>query len=212
MPKVNTFNYDTIASWNGSQDLFVVEQPDGTKVATPAMVKQFIEAGDFEATGEVVDGHGNKLNDMAKSADVDAEIGDLSQTGLTGDSVAEQLGDANGQIAVINTALSGKVDAFLNSPVISLSANMTYQIPSNFLDRTFIIIAGNRYAWSGSQIVLTDQIKAGDASAGIKIVFGASTDPTQDKSAILTISNTGLLTLTNITNMAPYLYFHILAV
>lgn len=42
MPKVNTFNYDTIASWNGSQDLFVVEQPDGTKVATPNMVKQFV--------------------------------------------------------------------------------------------------------------------------------------------------------------------------
>ena len=70
MPRISTDNYDTVASWNGSQDLFVVEQSDGTKVATPAMVKQFIEAGDFEATGEVKDGHGNKLSDMAKSADV----------------------------------------------------------------------------------------------------------------------------------------------
>lgn len=92
MPRISTDNYDIVASWNGSQDLFVVEQPDGTKVATPAMVKQFIEAGDFEATGEVKDGHGNILNDMAKSVDVDEVIGDLSQTGLTGDSVAEQLG------------------------------------------------------------------------------------------------------------------------
>ena len=99
MPKVNTFNYDTIALWNGSQDLFVVEQPDGTKVATPAMVKQFMEAGDFEATGEIRDGHGNILKNMAKSADVDAEIGDLSQTGLTGDSVAEQLDAARVEIA-----------------------------------------------------------------------------------------------------------------
>lgn len=74
MPKVNTFNYDTIASWNGSEDLFVVEQPDGTKVATPAMVKQFIEAGDFEATGEVKDGHGNILADMAKVDDLDTLI------------------------------------------------------------------------------------------------------------------------------------------
>jgi hypothetical protein len=74
MPRISTDNYDTVASWNGSQDLFVVEQPDGTKVATPAMVKQFIEAGDFEATGEVKDGHGNILADMAKSADVDTEI------------------------------------------------------------------------------------------------------------------------------------------
>jgi hypothetical protein len=61
MPRISTDNYDTVASWNGSQDLFVVEQPDGTKVATPAMVKQFIEAGDFEATGEIKDGHGNVL-------------------------------------------------------------------------------------------------------------------------------------------------------
>lgn len=42
MPKISTDNYDTVASWNGSQDLFVVEQPDGTKVATPAMVKQYV--------------------------------------------------------------------------------------------------------------------------------------------------------------------------
>lgn len=86
MAKINTLNYQTVASWNGSQDLFVVEQPDGTKVATPALVKQFIEAGDFEATGEVKDGHGNILDDVAD------KIGDLSQTGLTGDSVAAQLG------------------------------------------------------------------------------------------------------------------------
>lgn len=74
MPKVNIFNYDTLASWNGSEDLFVVEQPDGTKVATPAMVKQFIEAGDFVATGDVKDGHGNILKDMAKSADVNTAL------------------------------------------------------------------------------------------------------------------------------------------
>jgi hypothetical protein len=74
MPRINTDNYDTVASWNGSQDLFVVEQPDGTKVATPAMVKQFIEAGDFEATGEVKDGHGNKLSDIPKMHIVHFEV------------------------------------------------------------------------------------------------------------------------------------------
>ena len=98
MPRISTDNYDTVASWNGSQDLFVVEQPDGTKVATPAMVKQFMEAGDFEATGEIKDGHGNILKDMAKSA----EIGDLSQTGLTGASVAAQLGSVHSLISMIN--------------------------------------------------------------------------------------------------------------
>ena len=106
MPRISTDNYDTVASWNGSQDLFVVEQPDGTKVATPAMVKQFMEAGNFAATGEIEDGHGNILKDMAKSADVDAEIGDLSQTGLTGDSVAEQLNTAREQLNVEELSVS----------------------------------------------------------------------------------------------------------
>ena len=75
MPRISTDNYDTVASWNGSQDLFIVEQPDGTKVATPAMVKQFIEAGDFEATGEVKDGNGNILSNIAgQVSDLNDEI------------------------------------------------------------------------------------------------------------------------------------------
>lgn len=42
MPRISTDNYDTVASWNGSQDLLVVEQTDGTKVATPEQVKQYV--------------------------------------------------------------------------------------------------------------------------------------------------------------------------
>lgn len=140
MAKINTLNYQTVASWNGSQDLFLVEQPDGTKVATPAMFKQFIEAGNFEATGEVKDGHGNILADMAKSADVNtalagkqntltfdnvptqnsnnpvksggiySKIGDLTQTGVTGDSVAAQLTIEKGQIASLQTNRAYCVD------------------------------------------------------------------------------------------------------
>ncbi len=70
MAKINTMNYQAVTAWNGTQDLFVVEQPDGTKVATLAQLKQYVETGDFEATGEIIDGHGNILKDMAKSADL----------------------------------------------------------------------------------------------------------------------------------------------
>ena len=69
MPRISIDNYDTVASWNGSQDLFVVEQPDGTKVATPNLLKQFIEAGDFTATGEIEDGHGNTLQGVKDQID-----------------------------------------------------------------------------------------------------------------------------------------------
>ena len=83
MPRISIDNYDTVASWNGNQDLFIVEQPDGTKVATPAMVKQFIEAGDFEATGEVKDGHGNILNNIANQIlQLDDEIDVKTQNTL----------------------------------------------------------------------------------------------------------------------------------
>ena len=129
MPRIRTDNYDTVASWNGSQDLFIVEQPDGTKVATPAMVKQFIEAGDFEAAGEIKDGHGNILKDMAKSVDVDAEIGDLSQTGLTGDSVAEQLGDAKEKIADLNTVVDTT-----KIKTVKLNKNQSATISANVRD------------------------------------------------------------------------------
>lgn len=127
MPRISTDNYDTVASWNGSQDLFIVEQPDGTKVATPAMVKQFIEAGDFTATGEVEDGHGNILSGV-----VDI-IGDLSQTGLTGDSVAEQLDTAGGQIADVSSGIqditrktftASNEDAFLLLAYADILADM----------------------------------------------------------------------------------------
>lgn len=95
MAKINTLNYQTVAAWNGTQDLFVIEQPDGTKVATPAMVKQFIEAGDFEATGEVVDGHGNILADMAKADEVKgiAENGNFTATGEVEDGNGNKLSD-----------------------------------------------------------------------------------------------------------------------
>ena len=66
MAKINTTNYRPVAAWNGTQDLFIVEQPDGTKVATPEQVKQYVEAGDFETTGEIKDGHGNILKNVAE--------------------------------------------------------------------------------------------------------------------------------------------------
>lgn len=113
MPKVNTFNYDTIASWNGSEDLFVVEQPDGTKVATPAMVKQFIEAGDFEATGEVKDGHGNILKDMAKSADLD--------------DIADEIDNINGQNSYNPNLMKNRGDAIGDLNDIKVNGFYTYR-------------------------------------------------------------------------------------
>lgn len=113
MAKINTLNYQTVAAWNGSQDLFIVEQPDGTKVATPAMVKQFIEAGDFEATGEVIDGHGNILADMAKADEVKgiAEAGDFVATGEVKDGHGNILADMAKASDVISCISYGNITA-----------------------------------------------------------------------------------------------------
>ena len=81
MAKINTMHYQPVTAWDGTQDLFVVEQPDGTKVATPEQVKQYVEAGDFETTGEIKDGHGNMLKDMAKLADLEnIKVANVSAT------------------------------------------------------------------------------------------------------------------------------------
>ncbi len=66
--------YPSITSFDGTDDALAIEQTDGasnrTRKVTPTQLKQYMEAGDFEATGEVKDGNGNILSDMAKSEDV----------------------------------------------------------------------------------------------------------------------------------------------
>ena len=119
MAKINTLNYQTVAAWNGSQDLFVVEQPDGTKVATPNLLKQFIEAGDFEATGEVKDGHGNILKDMAKSADVNTALAGKQDT-LTFDNAPT----ANSNNPVKSGGVYSAIAALENIKVAYVSATM----------------------------------------------------------------------------------------
>lgn len=140
MPKVNTFNYDTIASWNGSQDLFVVEQPDGTKVATPAMVKQFIEAGDFEATGEVKDGHGNILADMANDIDeIISAINDLeySRSGLTTNAAGTIVAGGYfriGKLVVVNLRIQ-----------LNATGAVVYGLPKPAITDTYNAIGGVAY-------------------------------------------------------------------
>jgi hypothetical protein len=183
MAKINTLNYQTVASWNGSQDLFIVEQPDGTKVATPAMVKQFIEAGDFEATGEVKDGHGNVLKDMAKSS----EIGDLSQTGLTGDNVAEQLSQLNDEIdnlikytdIAINASTSGHGTPARSSAGAYYEPLATYAalgvtrdkiLSINLIDWNSITKSFTPYLGSSTVSAMTDSESSIYAASGVSNV------------------------------------------
>ena len=144
MPRISTDNYDTVASWNGSQDLFVVEQPDGTKVATPAMVKQFMEAGDFEATGEVKDGHGNILKDMAKSADVATALAGKQNT-LTFDNAPTQ----NSNNPVKSGGVYSAIASLENIKVAEVSATMTVSTADN------LAIGGYRSVSSTSKVLST---------------------------------------------------------
>ena len=92
-------NLPSIESMNGSQDALVIEQTDGSedksRKVSPAQIKQYVQTGDFEATGEVKDGHGNKLADMAKADEVKglAEAGDFEATGEVIDGHGNVLGD-----------------------------------------------------------------------------------------------------------------------
>lgn len=192
MPRISTDNYDTVAAWNGSQDLFIVEQPDGTKVATPAMVKQFIEAGDFEATGEIKDGHGNILANMAKSA----IIGDLSQTGLTGDSVAAQL-------TAINEALVlEKFNVTLNSAIGTTQVfdqNNFYNPKTKQVHLNILIHTPNATIPTSGGTVFTVPEKyrpASNTQLGMAIVMD-NTNPWVTSAERCWISNTGIFALNN---------------
>lgn len=186
MPRISTDNYDTVASWNGSQDLFIVEQPDGTKVATPAMVKQFIEAGNFTATGEITDGHGNILKDMAKTANVDAKIGDLSQTGLTGDSVAAQLGTAKEQINGLNAS---KLTLVENKETSTGSA-LTFDTPIQS-DKMYLIAMSAPITSTARQMKCS-VIRAVNTTTN-EISFGDSGFAVTVSNLKITITNNGIL-------------------
>lgn len=186
MPKVNTFNYDTIVSWNGSQDLFVVEQPDGTKVATPAMVKQFIEAGDFEATGEVKDGHGNILADMAKSADVNTALAGKQDT-LTFDNVPTQNSNNPVKSGGIKSAIDDKAKRLNNIKIIDENFEIRFIGFSDVANRVLCPIvfpfafASNDYTLECSLIDL--------ASTG-RFTTGISVNAKDRSSALIILSKT----------------------
>lgn len=177
MPKISIDNYNTVASWNGNQDLFIVEQPDGTKVATPILLKQFIEAGDFEATGEVKDGHGNILNSMAKASDVNDLIGDLTETGLTGNSVAEQLDTAREQIANKRalTASSSVIGSAVNVAGYNSESNAYTTPHEGFVrfDGTGVCLCVNTYRMMKSSA--SADYKGMWLPKGVKIYFADAT-------------------------------------
>lgn len=70
----NISSYNQLSSWNEDDDLLFVQQPDAPKKAHPSQMKQYVEAGDFEATGEVKDGHGNILSNIADTDEFTIEL------------------------------------------------------------------------------------------------------------------------------------------
>lgn len=74
--------------------------------------------------------------------------------------------------------------------------NATYQIPAGVLAHSIITIALRRYAYAGEVTILAENITAGAYTNGLT-VFGA-----HDKYAEFSISTTGLITITAISNWA----------
>lgn len=74
--------YPSITSFDGTYDALAIEQTDGannrTRKVTPAQLKQYMEAGDFEATGEVKDGHGNILSEKCNVAVYNWNLGNVT--------------------------------------------------------------------------------------------------------------------------------------
>lgn len=77
----NISSYNQLSNWNEDDDLLFVQQPDAPKKAHPSQLKQYVEAGDFEATGEIIDGHGNILAKKADQTTITIPVFTPSQAG-----------------------------------------------------------------------------------------------------------------------------------
>ena len=85
----------------------------------------------------------------------------------------------------------------------AIAVNETYQIPTAMMSKNIIVLSVNRAGTCGSIALPTFQITQGSCASGIKIVAGYGTDPTTDIFAVLTISTTGLITVSNLSNWSP---------
>ena len=93
--------YPSIESFDGNADALAIEQTDGannrTRKVSPAQLKNYMQSGDFTATGEIKDGHGNILNDMAQSKATHIHLGNI-----TASSDTEALGKAWDSLTVFS--------------------------------------------------------------------------------------------------------------
>lgn len=74
------------------------------------------------------------------------------------------------------------------------AVNATYQIPANILSHSIINIGLRRYAYCGSVSIITTLVSDGAYANGL-IVYSA-----ENKFAEFSISSSGLITITKITN------------
>lgn len=134
---------------------------------------------------------------MISGKDVRVENGNLIINGGK-NPIVQDVSDIEGDIEELET---GKVDNLLSAnSEKTLNVGDTFQIPSEMLDRTLIIVAFNRAAWCGSVSIPSTMIKVGDTANGLKVISGDKSNPTVDKYIIFDISTTGLITIDYINN------------
>ena len=97
-------NLPAIESMDGSQDALIIEQTDGSedksRKVSPSQIKQYVLNDMDEVPTENSD-------NPVKSGGIFSTIGDLTQTGLTGDSVAEQLSDVDNKVNIVSNISPG---------------------------------------------------------------------------------------------------------
>ena len=132
--------YPSITSFDGTDDALAIEQTDGAnnrlRKVSPAQLKQYMEAGDFAATGEVEDGHGNILSDIPKMHIVHFEVtisdmtawGSVYEKGFNIDISSLQLTNQPRYISVelLNPGMGGWLRGFtINDTNTSIGAVFT---------------------------------------------------------------------------------------
>lgn len=125
--------------------------------------------------------------------------GTWDATKWTATTVQSLIGSLSQLTTSVTSSLVGAVNSIYPTKDIGGTAkgvNATYQIPAGVLNHSIITIALRRYAYAGEVTILSENITAGAYTNGLT-VFGA-----HDKYAEFSISATGLITITAISNWA----------
>ena len=128
MAKINTLNYQPLSVWDGDDDLFIVQQVDNTKVATPNQIRDYVLAGGAVLINKLFAECSTARNVAAKTVTLpgfELKTGTRITVRFT-DTGASNPSSGNITLNVNGTGAKEIVDSHTNMTKLTYDVNMFY--------------------------------------------------------------------------------------